>query len=90
MIFQNFKRWYRLQHHPLKCAVCDTFFNLEFHHIQPVALFPKLECVESNIVILCRSHHFHIGHLGDWTNYNSNILIDIERYRTAKFDSFEI
>jgi 5-methylcytosine-specific restriction endonuclease McrA len=76
MTFKSFKRYYRQKYHPLECLACGTPFLLEFHHIVPISVNHELECVESNIVILCRLHHKIFGHLGNWNNYNPNVYKD--------------
>jgi len=63
------------------CAWCGGKTNLQVHHIKPVHLFPELELITSNFVTLCehpmRRCHLLRGHLGNWTNWNPNILNQI-------------
>jgi hypothetical protein len=61
--------------HPL--ARRRTILNV--HHIKPFHLFPALELDETNLITLCRSgedHHLMVGHLGDWSNWNPNVVRD--------------
>ncbi|NQU99973.1 MAG: HNH endonuclease [Parcubacteria group bacterium] len=57
------------------CAVCGWGKKLEGHHTKPRHLFPELSLTMSNIIILCRDCHFHLGH---WCNfvddYNTEIV----------------
>jgi 5-methylcytosine-specific restriction endonuclease McrA len=81
MTWNNFKRGYRLRHHPLKCAVCDDYRKPELHHIIPASVRPDLAYDDSNFVVLCRLHHLIVGHLGNWNVSNPNVLDDIQRLR---------
>jgi len=47
--------------HPA-CAACGSTVVLNVHHIKPFHLFPKLELDETNLITLCRDHHFRVGH----------------------------
>ncbi len=64
-----------------KCAVCGKTKGLEGHHIKPFRLFPELELVVSNIVVLCRRHHFSIGHLEYWKSYNTQLHESIAYFK---------
>lgn len=44
------------------CAACGTLEDIDLHHIVSFHEAPHLELVESNVVPLCRRHHFQIGH----------------------------
>lgn len=81
MTWNNYKRQYKLRHQPLTCAVCGKFNTVDFHHIVPTSVNPDLAQVDSNIVILCRLHHFIVGHNSNWTQYNPDVLRDIERLK---------
>ena len=54
------------------CSACGTKTNLEVHHLKPFHLFPELELVEENCIVLCRDHHFFLGHACNWDNYVIN------------------
>ena len=73
-----------LRKNPL-CAVCNKKGTLlspnEAHHIKLFNKFPELELVESNVIVLCREHHFWFGHLGDFKSFNSKIREDAEIWR---------
>ena len=73
-------RWGKAQHAHLQvepcCRACGTRNNLNVHHIRPVHLFPLLELAPENMVTLCRDHHFVIGHLRNWRDWNPNVLDD--------------
>lgn len=64
------------------CSACNTKQNLNVHHIVPFAVRPELELDTTNLITLCREHHFKIGHDPDgpwkpakpaWTRYNPNV-----------------
>lgn len=67
------------------CRACNGREKLQVHHIKPFHLFPELELQDSNLVTLCehpdKECHLLIGHLGNFKNYNSNVLEDIKKYR---------
>lgn len=70
-----------LQKEPL-CVVCNTkgsFLNsLNVHHIEPFHLNPKLELDPTNLITLCRQHHFLFGHFLNWSSYNKTVRSDSE------------
>lgn len=64
------------------CVACGSSVALNVHHVRPVSKFPKLELVESNLITLCRDHHFHLGHDPDgpwspkkasWSEWNPRV-----------------
>jgi hypothetical protein len=59
-----------------KCLACGTIHNLDVHHIKPYHLFPELELDTANLVTLCRTHHYQIGHFKDWRKYNIDVVVD--------------
>lgn len=68
--------------HPA-CAACGKRIELNVHHIIPFYLRPDLELVESNLITLCREHHFRVGHDPDgpwaperpsWRAYNPRVI----------------
>lgn len=77
------------------CVVCNRppkFWGRksnDVHHIRPVHLYPELACDPSNLITLCRVHHFTLGHFGNWKSWNSEIelLIRIERQNYLSFMS---
>lgn len=66
--------------HPV-CEACGTRDDLDVHHIRPFHIAPELELDPSNLITLCRRHHFEIGHLGDWGAENPNVWKDASRYK---------
>lgn len=46
-----------------RCEACGTTRDLNVHHIIPFHERPDLELSKSNLITLCRKHHFEIGHL---------------------------
>lgn len=61
--------------HP-RCAVCETTAKVEAHHIVPVHVDPSLEMDFTNLITLCRPHHFTFGHLCDWRAHNPTVRED--------------
>lgn len=59
-----------------ECAACSCREHLETHHVLPYHLHPELELVESNFIVLCREHHFRIGHKSNWQESNENVRAD--------------
>jgi 5-methylcytosine-specific restriction enzyme A len=71
------------------CAACGTRKNVEVHHKQPFHLFPALELDPKNFITLCEQptieHHLHVGHLGNWKNFNPNVVTDAAKlFSTAQ------
>jgi len=68
------------------CAACGGKLNIEVHHMQPFHLHPELELDETNFITLCETPkegdhcHLHFGHLGNWKNFNPNVIPDAAAY----------
>lgn len=58
------------------CACCGTENHLEVHHIKPFHLFPALELEKTNLIVLCRPHHFDRGHYCNWESWNPHVARD--------------
>ena len=69
-----------LKLHPA-CEACGVTTDLNCHHIKPFAQFPELELDPSNLITLCRKHHFEVGHLGNWRTANATVREDAARIR---------
>jgi hypothetical protein len=66
-----------------ECAACGKREFLNVHHIYPFHLFPDRELDQSNLITLCRDHHFSLGHAGvSWSAYNPDVRIDAQAYRS--------
>lgn len=69
------------------CAACGGTRRLQVHHKRPYHLFPELELVEDNCIVLCddgpgrMSCHHVIGHGGNWMSYNPCVVADAENFR---------
>lgn len=69
------------------CLVCGTKIDLNVHHVVPFHERPDLELDHSNLVTLCREHHFTIGHDPDgdgpigpsWRHSNPNVRRDAKK-----------
>ncbi|GAH42600.1 unnamed protein product [marine sediment metagenome] len=75
------KRLYR-NTHPI-CELCGlrhTFFGkkLDVHHRRPVHVDKSKACDQKNFVTLCRPHHFTVGHLGNFKDYNKAVMSTIK------------
>jgi hypothetical protein len=62
------------------CVVCGEARYVEVHHILPVHVAPESELDPDNLVTLCddraASHHFQIGHGGNWMYWNMIVRDD--------------
>jgi hypothetical protein len=79
-------------HHPA-CEACGTTAELNVHHIKPFHIYPELELDHTNLITLCRVHHFTIGHDSDgpwkpakpaWTSANPNVVADSKKWKTKR------
>lgn len=59
------------------CAACGTNRDLEAHHKLPL-FWGGAELDEGNLIPLCRTCHYLIGHLKDWKSYNPNVDRDAQ------------
>jgi len=56
-----------------------TLFNpLNTHHVRPFHEHPKDELKKSNLIVLCRLHHFIHAHFRNWASSNPRIREDAE------------
>jgi 5-methylcytosine-specific restriction protein A len=62
------------------CSGCGRKDKLEVHHIEPYHVNPNRELDPSNLVTLCKSCHFAIGHLMDWSSWNIDVINDCKVY----------
>jgi 5-methylcytosine-specific restriction endonuclease McrA len=67
--------------HP-ECAVCNTRKGLEVHHELPFHIAPALELDPTNLITLCRDHHFLFGHLLDWKSFNETVKLDARTWNS--------
>lgn len=52
------------------CLHCGGTDHLHIHHIIPVSVRPDLADDFNNMCVLCRKHHFRIGHMDlNWQTY---------------------
>ena len=86
MTWKSYKRTYTQRHHPLVCAACGSYTRIDLHHVKPVAQFPELEFEDSNIIPLCRPHHFIIGHRQNWSDYNPLFWEDLNKIKVSLFN----
>ena len=61
------------------CSVCgkkgSILKPIELHHIIPFSIDKIKELEFSNLISVCKEHHFFVAHLNSWRSYN----LDIER-----------
>ena len=58
-----------------ECEICRARYFLELHHCIPFWKEPELELFPSNVVTLCRKHHYELGHFFSWKSYNIDIRL---------------
>lgn len=84
--------WPRVRREWLKdhdfCAACGGKLCLQVHHKKPFHLHPELELNKLNFITLCEcspvNDHLHVGHKGDWKNFNANVEADAALMLKAK------
>lgn len=73
-----------------RCAACGSTERLNVHHVLSFAARPDLELERSNLITLCREHHFRVGHDPDgpwgpakpnWKLSNPRVREDCERIK---------
>jgi hypothetical protein len=79
--WNNYKKYFLKKYHPLTCAICDTHEKRELHHIKPFKDNHNLFQDDSNIIVLCREHHFTYGHMRNWQYENDTLLENLQNYR---------
>ena len=57
--------------------------RLEVHHILPVSVAPECAANYGNMIALCASCHYVVGHNRNWQTYNSNLIGSINGMRYA-------
>jgi len=62
------------------CCGCGRKDKLEVHHIEPYHVNSNRELDPSNLITLCKSCHFIIGHLMDWSSWNIDVVSDCRVY----------
>lgn len=73
------------------CEACGSDENLNVHHVKPFHEHPELELDPTNLITLCREHHFRIGHDPDgpgpkgpnWKLSNPKVWSDAKNYRDS-------
>lgn len=63
------------------CEACGSLQNLNVHHIFSFKDHPELELDFDNLITLCRTHHFSLGHSSKWTTTNKNCQKEVKEYR---------
>jgi 5-methylcytosine-specific restriction protein A len=69
-----------VQDHPF-CAASGVTHDLQVHHKVPFHTHPELELEPTNLIVLNRTYHLIVGHLGDWKSWN----VDVERDAAALY-----
>lgn len=75
--------WHRVEREHLAvegwCRFCGGTTKLQVHHKTPFHLDPAKELDPTNLITLCEDVkdgvecHLHVGHLGNWKNFNPNV-----------------
>ena len=60
------------------CAACGSARSsngnrIDIHHIFPVSENPEKAAIQSNLISMCRKHHYTIGHCSNWNWHNTNV-----------------
>jgi 5-methylcytosine-specific restriction endonuclease McrA len=69
-----------IEEHPC-CEACGGVQNLNVHHIFSFSDHPELELDPDNLITLCRTHHFLLGHSGKWATTNKKCQEEVKAYR---------
>ena len=75
------KKLYRSTHPVCElCGLKKSFFGraLDVHHRRPVHIDLSKACDQKNFVTLCRPHHFTVGHLGNFKDWNTAVMTTIK------------
>lgn len=64
-----------------RCEACGSIRRLNVHHVAPFHLYPERELDPTNLITLCREHHFQLGHHRDWKFENPNCRNEVAAYR---------
>jgi 5-methylcytosine-specific restriction enzyme A len=70
-----------VKEHPT-CAVCGSKKDLNCHHKLPFHINPALELDPTNLITLCRDHHFLFGHFLNWKSFNKDVEADSTLWTT--------
>ena len=70
------KQYIKKHKNEMYCHVCGEKHKLELHHICPRHICPDKIFDENNIIVLCHSCHFRIGHLNNWDIWNPHVAED--------------
>lgn len=89
-------KWEEFRHkyyksYPEICKACGEKIHIDLHHIIPRHINPSLIFTTSNLIPLCRSCHFHIGHLLHWDYYNPSVVSDsklLRHHLTVRFEQY--
>ena len=64
------------------CGSKGTADNeLNVHHVLPFHKYPDKELDQTNLITLCREHHFTFGHLCEWSSWNTRVREDAAEWR---------
>src|SRR2546430_489629 len=63
------------------CQVCGTNHDLEVHHIVAFHVDPTKELDDTNLITLCRPHHYTFGHFCNWKSWNQTCREDCTEWR---------
>jgi hypothetical protein len=73
-ILRNEYKWQKVRNKFIKdepcCQICAITKDLQVHHIKPWHLAKELRYDKDNLITLCQSCHFRLGHWCNWKGYN--------------------
>ena len=86
---QRSSQWPQIRKEFLKhndtCAACGRkkglLKPLEVHHVIPYHKSKSLELKKTNLIVLCKEHHFFCGHLMDWQSWNEDVRFDCAEWK---------
>lgn len=65
------------------CAVCGSKTEPQVHHVVPFGEDPAKELDPTNLITLCRTHHFCVGHAQNWRCANPHVREDAAQMKKA-------
>ena len=63
------------------CEVCGSRTEPQVHHVTPFHVDASRELDPSNLITLCRTHHFCVGHGGSWRAFSRTVREDAAMIR---------
>lgn len=64
-----------------ECQACGDRDANHVHHIRPFHVVPDSELDPTNLITLCPRCHLFVGHLGQWSSWNAEVVADAWTWR---------